>query len=319
MDPIIKYSLNSIKQFTLSLKKKSLLIDKPWILIDNDGAIQKFIFKKDKGLVLSKNGKVTEGSWEYFAEARSLLIDRQTDKLLLNEEFVDENVLLLKKDGTENEFYALANENVIPDYNIPKYLNSIRCKKLNLVSFELFNGATLQICDASNPYYVSYDIGKNVEMLNSKYEIINVNDGPYISLDKKITFNLKDGKLESVRKNLLINSKDGLTYEVEEGADFSVNLNKRITLNGNPVINKRIVCNDIVLYTGESKVLKIRYIGIYGLSGGYKVTIEHQKDNRFSKGDKIILTEPTNPLPDGRYKVNGTFWKTIKVVNSIIQ
>ena len=317
MDPIIKYSLNSIKQFTLSLNKKSLLIDKPWILIDDDGAIQKFIFKKDKGLVLSKNGKVTEGKWDYFIEARSLLIDRGTDKLLLNEEFVDENVLLLKKDGSENEFYALANENVISDYNIPKYLHAIRRKKLNIASFELFNGAILQLCEASNRYDVSYDIGKNVEMLNSNYELINVNDGSYISHDKKMTFYLKNGKLENVKKNLLLNSKDGSIYEVEVGTDFSVNLNKRISLNGNPVINKRIILNDLVVYAGESKILKIGYIGNYGLSGGFKVTVEHQKDNMFSKGDKIILAEPINPLPDGRYKVKGTLWKTIRVVTSI--
>ena len=64
MNPLISYPINSLKQFTLSLKKKSLLVDKPWTLIDDKGTIQKFIFKKDNGLIMSKNGKVTEGSWE---------------------------------------------------------------------------------------------------------------------------------------------------------------------------------------------------------------------------------------------------------------
>jgi len=79
MNEFLKYFTNSLSNKSLSLKKKGVLIDKPWTLIDDDGEIQKLIFKKDKGLILSKNGVATEGHWDYYPEAKALLIDRQTE------------------------------------------------------------------------------------------------------------------------------------------------------------------------------------------------------------------------------------------------
>jgi hypothetical protein len=57
-------------------------------MIDDEFEMQKLIFKRDKELIMSKNGKVTIGKWDYFAEAKSLLIDRGFDKLLCNEAFI---------------------------------------------------------------------------------------------------------------------------------------------------------------------------------------------------------------------------------------
>lgn len=112
----------TLKNLNRSIKKKSILINKPWALIDDEMEIQKLIFKKDGSLILSRNGSVSDGSWEYLPEAKSLIIDRGTDKLLCNDIYVDENVILLKLDGTNNHFFALANQNSLPDLNVAKYL-----------------------------------------------------------------------------------------------------------------------------------------------------------------------------------------------------
>ena len=90
-------------------------MDKPWALIDSDLEIQKLIFKKNNELILSKDGQVKIGKWDYFPEAKSLLIDREEDKILCNEAFIDDAVLVLKMDGTSNNYFVLANENIIPD------------------------------------------------------------------------------------------------------------------------------------------------------------------------------------------------------------
>ena len=157
MNDLLKYFVKSLAVSTVSLKKKGILIEKPWALIDDDGEIQKLIFKRDKGLVLSKNGKVTEGSWDYYPEAKALLIDRVNDKLLLKEQFIDDNVLILKKDGTDNDFFALANENTLPDYNIPKYLNTLKCKEFKIEERKLINGNFIQIHNATKINYTITD------------------------------------------------------------------------------------------------------------------------------------------------------------------
>ena len=96
MKVYLNHLVKGLKKFSKSLDKKLILLDKPWALIDSDLEIQKLIFKKNKELIMSKDGQVVIGSWDYLTEAKSLLIDRGMDKILLNEEFIDEGVMILK-------------------------------------------------------------------------------------------------------------------------------------------------------------------------------------------------------------------------------
>jgi hypothetical protein len=74
MKATMKYFLSNIASKNQNLAVKKILVDKPWALIDSDGEIQKLIFKNDNGLILSKNGKVVTGTWEYFPNSRTLLV-----------------------------------------------------------------------------------------------------------------------------------------------------------------------------------------------------------------------------------------------------
>lgn len=85
----LKSIVNQLRNYSSTLDKTSILVDKPWALIDEEFEMQKLIFKKNKELILSKNGQVQIGKWDYFPEAKSLLIDRNSDKILCNEAFID--------------------------------------------------------------------------------------------------------------------------------------------------------------------------------------------------------------------------------------
>lgn len=75
-------------------------------------------------LFMSFNGKVEIGKWKYLAEANLIYIDRLTDKIFLKQSFFDDSVMILKIDGTNDDLFILANENIIPDLDVPKYLYS---------------------------------------------------------------------------------------------------------------------------------------------------------------------------------------------------
>jgi hypothetical protein len=72
-----KYFLSNIASKNQNFAVKKILVDKLWALIDSDGEIQKLIFKNDNGLILSKNGKVVTGTWEYFPNSRVFLIQKE--------------------------------------------------------------------------------------------------------------------------------------------------------------------------------------------------------------------------------------------------
>lgn len=313
---IHKFS-DKISKSTNSFSKKNYLIDKPWALIDNDGQIQKLIFKKDGGLILSKNGKVTEGKWEYFSEAKSLLIDRVTDKILLKEQFVDDNALLFKKDGTENDFFALANENTVPDYNVPKYIYEVRKVELKMKSISFNNGQVIQIHNVNENNYPQLYEGHDVELVDDEYNISKLNDGTYFSHDQNNSFYVRDSKITMVTNNKLLRTKSDNIICIENGVSdlnsYKYNIGRKIYLNGNPIYNRReIDYNNIIYEIKESVIENIYFLKTYELTNGNRIQIEQSIYYEISKGDKVV-SGSWFPIPDGKYRIRGTLkWLNIK-------
>lgn len=205
MRVFLKNISGQLKQFSKSLDKKSILIDQPWALIDDEFEMQKLIFKKNGELIMSKNGNVTTGSWEYLATANSLLLDRGEDKILCKEEFIDEAVLILKLDGTDSRFFALANENILPNLNIQSYLQKLRRAKLFISTKVLTTGQTLEI-----PYY---DINNN----NPIYIDGEVpEDGDYITKNTNERYTVRDGLLKQSYKLNTYTTKNGLDIYIDQ-------------------------------------------------------------------------------------------------------
>lgn len=145
-----EYVLNLIprlKKFSESLSKRELFIDIPWAVIDEKSNQQKYIFKRNGEFVMSINGQVTVGKWEYLASANSLLIDRISDKILLNHAFLDVAVMALKFDGSEHNLLLLANHNLIPDLDVFSYLRSFYITKNKIKFAELSDGRLLEVHD----------------------------------------------------------------------------------------------------------------------------------------------------------------------------
>lgn len=203
MKEYLKSISRQLKNHSKSLDRMSILIDKPWAMIDGELAMQKLIFKKNKELILSRNGKVQEGRWDYFPEAKSLLIDRGTDKILCNEAFIDEGVLILKLDGTENQFFALANENVLPDLDVIRYLSEYEKPKQKVIESHvsrdknlekiLENGKVIEIRPNDGMGAIYPHIGASVFYQNEPLE-----DGYHSLKNVQAAFLVYDSIIENV-------------------------------------------------------------------------------------------------------------------------
>ena len=168
---ILPFAAQQLRNRGLSLSKKSILINKPWALVDEEMEVQKLIFKKDGNLILSKNGKVEEGKWEYYPEAKSILIDRVTDKILCNEIYINEDIMILKVDGTDQRFFVLANENTIPDLDVMAYLREIVFTELDIYIRQLVGVGEVEIYGG---LYEGNKVSKEFELLHDGvYEVGN--------------------------------------------------------------------------------------------------------------------------------------------------
>lgn len=235
--------VNQLKNYSASLEKSNILIDKPWTIIDDDNEIQRLIFKKDKTLILSKNGQAQIGKWDYFPEAKSLLIDRISDKILCNEAFIDEGILILKLDGTNNNHFILANQNIIPDLNILEYLNNQRKDKLNLVFYKLVDGNKLEIETIENELLRK---GNRVFINNE-----NVNDGFYPEYTGKRIFEVKNSILFKIINVNTFETKNGNKITIHQENYWEISKGDTVFINSIIAENQ-----NIILKTGEKIVVQ---------------------------------------------------------------
>jgi len=246
MKAFLQHIVTDLKNFSKSLDTKSILVDKPWALIDSDFEVQKLIFKKNNQLILSKNGQVVIGSWDYFPEARSILIDRVQDKILCNEGFIDEGVMILKMDGTKNNFFVLANENIVPDLDAFKYLKQLRYVYLKISPRKLINGQVLEISD----WQIS-DISEISKRVTIDAE--EIEDGIYVD-ESQSKYIVKNGRVIEKITAAKYKSRDGLEILIEQKFPYFFNKGDIVWINGRIAPDgkyKILDANNIVVKDGK--------------------------------------------------------------------
>lgn len=133
MQTFIADIIPKLQKFSQKLDDLTLLTNQHWVVLDElTKAKNVYIFRSNNELLISSNGKVEKGRWEYLGN-NSLLIDRKDESFLFKHGFFDENVMALKIDGKE-EYAILVNESrfngelnsldKVTDFLSTKYLSS---------------------------------------------------------------------------------------------------------------------------------------------------------------------------------------------------
>jgi hypothetical protein len=237
MISIIKDYLKKITDHSESLSRTEKYINKPWVHIDSDGNYHKYIFNPDGDLFMSFNGKVEIGTWKYLTEANLIFIDRLTDKILLKQSFFDESVMILKIDGTNEDLFILANENILPDLDVTKYLSTLifDIKTIDSSTFynvKLINGDNLKI-DRNDLNHSK--IGMSVLLFDK-----NAPDGDYYTSSKfdhkLLGYHIEDSKIKGLFWMSIYNTSKGI-FKIYQKNEFIFSLGDSVTLDDNPAPN----------------------------------------------------------------------------------
>ncbi len=114
--------LPRIQSHSRKLDEIESFIDKPWIMIEDNGN-EKLVFRRNSELLMIKHGTVKLGKWEYIEPLDSLLIDRGVDKLLLKYAFINKGVMLLKIESVHgHNIIPFVNELEVPTLDYESYL-----------------------------------------------------------------------------------------------------------------------------------------------------------------------------------------------------
>lgn len=224
--------VNRLAQFSEKLDNTTLFIDKPWVLIDSNSDYHKYIFKRNGELVMSLNGQVQVGKWEYLSAAKSILIDRIKDKVLLNQSFFDSAVMVLKIDGSNNQLFVLANETIIPDLDVKKYLQSLTYRKFNVITGRLENGKTLEIYRGTS---------KSPPQIGMKATIDGdePQDGKYKSQSTGRYYELRNGKVFRITQPFTYQTTDGQTLTIEQTYKDSISVGDLVYIDNEPAKTRK--------------------------------------------------------------------------------
>lgn len=107
------YLLNikdQLHNWSLTLDARSVLCSKSWLVFNEDGQKEVFIFQKDGTLIISVDGHATTAQWKYIAVNGSVLITTADGtSFMMNPVMYDDKVFTLQLDGTQ-EFAFLIDQ-----------------------------------------------------------------------------------------------------------------------------------------------------------------------------------------------------------------
>ena len=108
-------SLNHFSKYSKELDTmaeiRKCLCGKAWLVFNNSGDREVYIFKEDGSLIISINGNITRGSWQYLSENNSIAISASNQEYMVHPAFLDNILFALQVDGTENYAFLIDQQN----------------------------------------------------------------------------------------------------------------------------------------------------------------------------------------------------------------
>jgi len=234
MKDYLKSWIPRIQNFSLKLDKLSKLYNQPWVLVNDLNDFIKIIFQDRGKLIVSKNGVVSDGSWELVLSANSVLLDINNEKHLYNHQFIDNGLMILKLDGHSTDFFVLANQNIIPDLDVLSYLTakySVPTSTNHKTSLKTYYEKELELQDGDNLQIVE-DLGymgSTVVKIKNK----DVPDGFYRLANEQIAYQIQDSKIKMEYYIETFKQCDGKIIEIGGNRVSGVTKGSPVWLDGN--------------------------------------------------------------------------------------
>lgn len=229
------------------------LTKQPWVVVKEGSAAEKYIFRENGELLISRSGRVEEAQWEYLTDINGLLIERSDGRFLYNPSYIDQAAMIWKVDSSENEFVTLANPKFIPDLNVASYLEKLRYKKRNILKIALENDIWMEVeRDYDTPYPV---VGNRVTLSGAPFP-----DGNYALKEDNRMLTIKNSRIHSILYKKSYSSTPHQTIDVYQQDEEDVSEEDLVRINGHIPSNGyyRLAKRTQILIE-DGKVSKINY------------------------------------------------------------
>lgn len=297
----LKFVYRRLTSFNEKLTSIALLQNKFWIRINENNLTEKWYFKVNGELIISIDGNIIDGLYEHLDES-NLILKYEGNKILLNKNFIYKDILLLKKDSDESEFYAFYDSTKFNAVQFLEFIETSRTRDLNIKTLRLSDNTEIEIIREPNQNNIS--LGNSV-LINQKLTTLN-----HIETDYNF-YELHNGVIDSIlyKGNYKINDNNITVKQKWRTIDF----NDEIIRSSESVKNGKHKINyNVGLEVKENRIQRkynIRFCETFNKK--HKFEIWCRNSTVFSSGDCVF--ENGNSVEDGKYWIS--LIKRIKVEN----
>ena len=104
-------TINRYKRFSETLDIQTKINNKSWWVFNDNGQKELYIFQPNNQCYVTSNGIGVQGNWEYITANKSLIINVNKNVLMLHPVFMDDNLLTLNLDGTNQYSFLIEEQN----------------------------------------------------------------------------------------------------------------------------------------------------------------------------------------------------------------
>ncbi|WP_194768798.1 hypothetical protein [Tamlana sp. I1] len=301
----LKFLFTKLKSFDDKLSNIALLQEKFWIRINDNNFSEKWFFRNNGELIISINGNIIDGRYEYLNQG-NLILEYEKIKILLNQNFIYKDILLLKKGSNESDFYAFYDETKFTPDQFLKFIETSKKQDLNIKQIQLADKTNAEILMNPNQQIIS--LGNSV-LINQKLTDLNsietnanfyeLQDGIIKNILFKFNYKLFDNDIIVKQKCKTINIEDEIVdskFPIKNGK-YKIGFNIGIEIQNNRISSKFFI---IFSETNYKK---------------HNIEIWCRNPKEFSTGDLVI--ENDKPASDGKYWIS--LLKSIKVKNGKLE
>lgn len=116
--------LNRYNRLSESLDVKTILCNKSWLIFNDTGDKELYIFQENGSLIASINGEVINATWQYVPANKSIILSFKGQSYMLHPSFLDKNIFALQQDGT-NRYAFMIDEKQSQSFQ-PKSLTELK-------------------------------------------------------------------------------------------------------------------------------------------------------------------------------------------------
>ena len=113
MKTYILDSINRLKRYGENLDVKTILCNKSWQIFNDSGEKELYIFQENGDILLSTNGIVSQGKWQYISANKSILMSVKENSYMLHPSFTINNIIAMNLDGTDRYMLMIEEQSLL--------------------------------------------------------------------------------------------------------------------------------------------------------------------------------------------------------------